>query len=194
MIIGLIGRSGAGKTTLAQYIVNKYGHTEYAIAEPIKKMLSYCGFTREQLYGSQQQKLERNILNGWTAREAMRKLGDAGRSIRLESENENVQPMSISIWNNIAGENISKLLKQHDCVVVSDIRYSDEIEMLHRLFPNVYLVKIVRDGRGPVDHSSEDIDRLPYNFLIDNNRTEQDMFEIFDEIYSQMLDNNDPEI
>ena len=57
MIIGITGKIGSGKSTLAQILEEKFGYTEYSMATPLKEIGRIFGFTEEQLYGTQEQKL-----------------------------------------------------------------------------------------------------------------------------------------
>ncbi len=56
-VIALCGPAGAGKTTVANYLVERYGAERYGFATPLKDMVGRAlTFSYEQLYGTQEQK------------------------------------------------------------------------------------------------------------------------------------------
>lgn len=78
-IIGLAGGAGAGKTTVAKYLVEHYGALRYAFADPLKVLVQRIfRFPEESLYGTQEQK-ERVVPDiGWSGRQAMQRVGTQG--------------------------------------------------------------------------------------------------------------------
>ena len=74
MIVGITGKIGSGKSTIAE-ILTKHGYIEYSMAYPLKEIGKLFGFTNEQLYGTQEQKLQ--IHNHWgiSARTFLQKIG-----------------------------------------------------------------------------------------------------------------------
>jgi len=56
-VIALCGPAGAGKSTVAGYLIEKYGAVREAFARPLKEMVKKAlDFTDEQVYGTQEQK------------------------------------------------------------------------------------------------------------------------------------------
>jgi len=72
MIIGISGFIGSGKTTAANYLVQK-GFKEYSMAGPLKKIAEIFHFELHQLYGTQEQKLELNKYWNISGREFLQK-------------------------------------------------------------------------------------------------------------------------
>lgn len=57
LIIGLLGPAGAGKSTVAAYLEQRYGAVRYAFATPLKRLVQGAfDLTHEQVYGTQSQK------------------------------------------------------------------------------------------------------------------------------------------
>ena len=53
-LIAVSGKAGAGKSTVAKHLTERYGYIEYEMATPLKRMLqAYFGFTDEQVFGNQ---------------------------------------------------------------------------------------------------------------------------------------------
>tara|TARA_B100000123_G_scaffold271526_1_gene251590 strand:+ start:488 stop:838 length:351 start_codon:yes stop_codon:yes gene_type:complete len=56
MIIGLAGKKGSGKDTIADYLCAHYGFINYGFGDPIKEIGRIMfDFTDEQLYGSKKE-------------------------------------------------------------------------------------------------------------------------------------------
>jgi hypothetical protein len=52
MIVGIVGLSGSGKDTAADFLVKNHGFSKIALADPIKRVcMEVFGFTAEQLWG-----------------------------------------------------------------------------------------------------------------------------------------------
>jgi hypothetical protein len=52
MILGLTGVAGSGKDTVADYLIQKFGYTRVALADPLKRIAqSVFNFSDEQLWG-----------------------------------------------------------------------------------------------------------------------------------------------
>lgn len=75
MIIGLTGKKGSGKTTVAKYLEFKYEFQEYAFADPLKKIAMIFGFSEQEVYGTQEDKARINPELGISAREFLQKFG-----------------------------------------------------------------------------------------------------------------------
>lgn len=76
--VGISGRSGAGKDTLAAEMVTRHGFVRIAIADPLKDLTGRAfGLTREQLWGDGRNTLDTR----WdkTPRQLYQHLGDALR-------------------------------------------------------------------------------------------------------------------
>ena len=56
MIIGLSGKKGSGKDTIAEYLCVQYGFINYGFGDPIKEIGRIMfDFTDEQLYGNKKE-------------------------------------------------------------------------------------------------------------------------------------------
>jgi septin family protein len=86
-IIALCGPAGSGKSTVANYLAEKYGACRYGFATPLKELVKRAlDFTDEQVYGSQAQKEEVDPRYGHSPRWFLQRIGtQGGRAVFGES-------------------------------------------------------------------------------------------------------------
>jgi hypothetical protein len=78
-VIALCGPAGAGKTTAADYLIEKYGAVRYSFAQPLKEMVKRAlDFTDEQVYGTQEQKEAIDPRYGHSPRWFLQRIGTEG--------------------------------------------------------------------------------------------------------------------
>lgn len=147
-LIGLTGKAGAGKDTVADYLVEMHRFKKISLADPIKRMLDVIGVdcrTRETkevlhpIYGASPRRMAQTLGTEW------------GRELICQN-----------IWLLYAEQVINealaeKLLFQHRYagVVVSDIRFENEAAWLRSQGGALWHIR--RDDIQAVEaHSSED--------------------------------------
>jgi len=138
MIIGLTGKKGCGKSSVARIIAEEWNYGIKSFATPIKLMLSAMGLTDDELYNPE--KKEEIIPKfGKSPRELMQLLGtEFGRTL-----------VSQNIW-------VSSLEKNLDDnnYVIDDVRFANEAAMI-RAHGGV-IVRVVRGlDDTPDEHVSE---------------------------------------
>lgn len=139
MLIGICGRAGAGKSTLAKVL----NAPTVSFATPLKNMLKCLGLTDEHLYGSLKE-VPLPDFGGKTTRYLMQTLGtEWGRN--LVDENLWANRFATEVQNHSSG-----------LVLCDDVRYVSEIETIRRL--GGFLVEIRRPGIEKGVHSSETLD------------------------------------
>ena len=75
-ILGLLARSGHGKTTVAQHLVSTYGAEVRSLAGPMKRALqNVFGFSTAQLWGTQAEKEATDSRYGFSPRWLLQRLG-----------------------------------------------------------------------------------------------------------------------
>ena len=180
MLIGISGNIGSGKTTASNYIVNHWGFQEYHFADPIKKIATIFGFTRNQLYGTQQQKLEIHEQWGISAREFLQKVGTDLFRDKLHTVIPNMK-IDKSIWCDILKQKIDK--SSH--TVISDIRFIDEASTIREL--GGYIIRMERPNIQIDNHISESqiLDIAP-DAIITNNGSVQDLYYQIDNILQSL--------
>jgi len=148
-LIGLTGGAGTGKSTLASFLIDD-GYVECQMASGVKTIVSGIvpAFTREILEGSDASTrvLKETLIDpvtGWTPRKAMQTVATMFREYDQD------------FWMKQAECRIRGMLDAGESVVVPDIRFRNEFDMVRRLGGKVYL--LTRDGSPIVDkgHISE---------------------------------------
>lgn len=153
MIVGIGGAAGAGKSTLAEYLVREHGFHRVKFADTLKGMLrvvlSDLGFTESEATRAIEGDMKEvtiSHLAGKTPRHAMQTLGtEWGR-----------KQMDDDFWVKIAEVRINSLL--HDGVtrvVIDDLRFDNEAALI-RSYDGGQILRISRRGVGPkLIHKSE---------------------------------------
>lgn len=158
MLVGIKGKIGSGKTESAKILQSIYPFTEYAMADPIKKIGSILGFTQEELYGTQTQKLEKNKRWDISSREFLQVFGtDICREF-LPSKIPQMDKLWIRCFEIFCSQN------RDANIVVSDVRFVEEAESIRKLGGIIIEIQRpekdsdVRENglvRDPMEHASE---------------------------------------
>ena len=183
ILIGIIGCIGSGKTTVAEYLTKYFEMKEYSFASPIKNIATIMGFEHDEIYGTQEEKLKKNIYWRISGREFLQKFGtEIGREM-----------MPKVIPNMYMGENDSPWIRLFEIewarlkdremipkMVVSDCRFEDEIKSIRNR--GGFIVKIDRKvprKYGTEHHhaSEKHIDSLYYDICIKNNGTKKELYD-----------------
>lgn len=149
-IIGITGKAGAGKDTVADYLVNYHGFVKYSLAEPIKQMLDVIGVdcrTRETkerahpIFGVSPRRMAQTLGTEWM-RDTICETGWLKLAAIFIARTRAKR-------RNIFGVNVGP-----EGIVIPDIRFDNEADWLRGQGGDVW--HIVRDGIAPVEaHSSE---------------------------------------
>ena len=168
--VALGGKAGSGKNTLAEYLIDEYGFTEIAFADPIREFLTELNPLIPIDMGHNGELLKSTIRLatlvdsiGWDeakrdhpeVRELLQRLGtEAGRNI-----------ISPNVWVDIA---IKSAMAIDGPVVFTDCRFPNEVDAVRNrggLFVRVY-----RRGVDSVNgHISESaVDDIPADLTVMN--------------------------
>lgn len=126
VIIGLSGRSGAGKDAVADVLVRRAGFVKLAYATPLKcAVQTIFGFSNEQLWGTQAQRAESDPFWGVTPR---RVLQTVGTELFRERFGQLFPEIGNRVWLMVMQHRIA----QHpgSDIVITDVRFENELEPL----------------------------------------------------------------
>lgn len=169
LIIGLIGRAGAGKDTAADYLCAAHGFERYAFAQPLKTMLESLfvevGINYARLFEPSLKEQLIEHLCGASLRQLMQRLGtEWGRQIHPD------------FWLRCADlclglHSAPDAAPVHDRIVITDVRFPNEREWVTSKAG--LAVRIQRDSAAPVAaHVSEQhADTLRADHELDNNHS-----------------------
>lgn len=183
-IIGLTGKAGSGKSTIAEYLEKRHGYVRLSLTEPLKNMLRALGLSDNMLYGEDKE-VTSELLCGKSARHAMQTLGtEWGRNLIGED-----------IWINCLERKIGFLIGiGKDKFVIDDVRFLNEANWIgtrdnygHLLLPLYYeamLVTVLRNNMSNEDsHISEiEMDKIVPDQIICNDGTEESLYKKVDEV------------
>lgn len=179
----LLGKKGAGKTTVAQYICSKYGFQELTFADPLKKVCQTIFSLSDGQLHDHEEKETVDPRWGYSSRQIFQKFGDLLREqIPIYFDRLPKDPkIFVQIMDN-------KIKNIDGDILISDGRLPDEIEW----FKNIscgYIIKIVNKRVTTNDtHISETYE---YNgddiITIYNNGTLQELYNSVDNIISKLI-------
>ena len=138
-ILGICGFAGAGKDTVGQRLVENYGYTSIAFADPLKDALTAIfGWDRAMLSGrTPESRVWREQIDQWWAN----KLEIPHFSPRFAMQNFGTDVMRRTFHDQIWIINTEKRILDTDGpVVITDGRFANEIQMLRRLGGRIYRV------------------------------------------------------
>ena len=163
------GRMQVGKTTVADYLVERYGFRKYALADPIKQIAT-------RSFGWDGAKDDRG-------RRLLQEIGTVGRNYDPE------------LWLERFAEKISA--DDRNQLVVDDLRLALEVEYLERLgFACIQIVRapelitIPPAERARQQHETEvELDRLKFAYRLENNGTFEELFAQIDALMADLVQN-----
>lgn len=174
MIIGIAGKKGCGKDTVADYLCENYGFIKYGFGDPIKEVARILfNFTPEQLYGDKKEEID----SRWQIkpREFFQKFGTEYAQYILPQhfpklfEDINKKQFWVKLfWNWY----VTELKKDKNLkVVIADVRFRHEFNFIKE--KDGYVIKIERETGQTDSHISEnqleEIGEGEYNYIIYNN-------------------------
>lgn len=164
MIIGLSGYANAGKDSVAQILVEKFGYKRMAFADAIRDIL----YTLDPLTN-----------NGLHVKSVVDDYGwdIAKQDIEIRRL---LQVLGTEVGRNVFGDDvwvdvlISKL-EPMDKVVITDVRFQNEAREIHNLAGVLW--RINRDGVSAVnEHISEtQMDQYLFDEIVDNDGSLEDL-------------------
>lgn len=188
----IIGKSGSGKDTVADYIEDISNYERIAFADPIKKFATALEFNYDEVYGTQAQKAALNKYWGISFRTFAQRFGTEICRNVLPTVIPDMNLNNRLIWARTAE---IKFQKNYGRIIISDGRFLDEAQLVKEYGGTV--IKITRDAldnslsASETKHQSElELDQIEYDYLIKNNGTYDDLYQQVDDILNKLNNSN----
>lgn len=150
-IIAILGPAASGKSTCANFLVEKFGARHYSFAHPLKKIVRQAfDLTKDQVWGSQACKEKIDPRYGVSARWLLQKIGTEGiRNVLGED----------FWWKHCLAQ---ILLEKPDVAVIDDCRFTNEASGLLALndgrdprYPIAHVWRLTARGGSEADHTHQ---------------------------------------
>ena len=151
--LGLTGEMGHGKSTVALYLCRRYGYGEYSLAKPLKEGVKQLfSFSDEQVYGEEKNQDDERW--GVSPRYILQQIGTELFRNHLQIYLPQISESPDGLWI----RNFLRWFELHQCgrVVISDCRFIDECDALHRMGMKIYRVVRPMDLRTATERSPPD--------------------------------------
>lgn len=188
MIVSLSGPRGSGKSTVATYLVEKYGFIEETFAKPLKDFLnSLFVWNREMLEGkSEEMRQKREEEDKWWSE----KLNIPGFSPRKAMMTIGTEVMRNHFCENIWILSLERRLLSYGKnknIVITDCRFKNEFNFLKSIGAHMIFIEREKTTGEIISHISErDLIGVEFDFKIENNGTLENLFLQVDGILKEL--------
>lgn len=125
MLVGFAGAKRAGKDVAASHLIASHGFVKYAFATPLKQMCQgLFGLTDDQVDGGSKDQVAARY--GITPRRIMQMVGT-----------DCIRTISPTFWTDAFDVWLSET---RGSVVVSDVRFQNEVDLIHKRGGRVFLL------------------------------------------------------
>ena len=172
MIIALCGKKGSGKTLAANFIQQQDKTFKHlAFADTIKDIviMMYPTWDRSRLDSENiLDRIWKESIDGRYNTSPRKAMQDIGKMFKKNDK---------TVWCRLLK---SKITDMNENIVISDVRFPDEVEYIHNEFPDAKIIKLTR-GRNSGDDNdiSETSVDLIYNcdMQYNNNQSKEDLYQ-----------------
>lgn len=175
MLIGVCGKAGAGKDTIADYLIKEYGFKKIALADPIKRLVQdVFVLSDNEVYDRVEREKPMEKWGGWSVRKLLQIIGT-----ELFRKNIDESIWVKSLWYRVQSQPSERF-------VISDVRFPNELSFLKdNSSGDFFSIKVTRDGHsgnvGVVGHESEAYD-LTTDYVLQNNESYDSLFASVDDV------------
>lgn len=183
IVIGMIGKAGSGKDTVADYVVEKYGFKKIAFADPLKQAVQIIfDVDDDHMYDRDMRELPLPGWEPWSVRKLLQFVGTELMRNQIDED----------IWVKNAASRARRISK----CIISDVRFPNEVtDMRSRLEDQskMVFVRVTRPGHedaagGIKGHASEAlIDQLDADIDIVNDGSLEDLYAKVDSLLKDIM-------
>lgn len=177
MLIGFSGKKGSGKSYFADYLVSNKLFIKLSFASPLKEITKILfNLSDEDVKDPIKKELINPKFNA-SPRELMQWLGT---DIMREEFNKKFN-YSGSIWIDSVKDKVKTLLDNNKDVVIDDVRFQNEVDMIHSLGGIVINLRNDLDNtlnNSTSTHSSEN-QKLTFNYEFVNDKSYSNTYDIY---------------
>lgn len=177
MLIGFSGKKGSGKSYFADYLVNNKLFIKLSFASPLKEITKILfNLSDEDVKDPIKKELINPKFNA-SPRELMQWLGT---DIMREEFNKKFN-YSGSIWIDSIKDKVKTLLEDNKDVVIDDVRFQNEVDMIHSLGGIVINLHNDLDNtlnNSTSTHPSEN-QKLTFNYEFVNDKSYSNTYDIY---------------
>lgn len=153
-LILITGNAGAGKSTIAKYIEDKFHYKDFALGDNVKT-LTYKLLTLFKIPINSVDDLY-DIKTKPKYRSYLQQIG--------------TECMRGTFGDDFWCEQLDKEIRNEDYAIVSDVRFISEYNYFKSHYNNVHTIKVIRNGIQIMKHQSEqEINTIPADFELYNN-------------------------
>ena len=178
-VVGMIGKAGAGKDTVGDYLCANYGFKRVAFADPLKEgVKAMFMLTDEQAYDRVEREKPLELFPEWSPRKLYQYFGT--ELLRQNFDDD--------IWIKLLKKSVENI--DSDRVIITDMRFPNELKEL-KSYSNSHALKVVRPNHiglnvGIANHASE-IHDLQGDYILNNDGTIEDLYKTVDIIMEKIL-------
>lgn len=185
-IIGVLGRKGSGKDTLADYMCANHNFKKLVLAEPLKDACKLLfNFSDEQLYGNLKEDIDPRW--GTSPRIVLQYLGT---DIFRRDINKIIPSSAGNFWVNLMANKYLTMIEENKGTdvkaVVSDVRFQNEIDRIHELGGIIIKVNRPSISNSDAHESEKNIDTLEADYVISNDGTKEELYKKLDNIIKEI--------
>ncbi len=188
ILLGFTGKIGCGKSTAAEYLCNVHNMNfiEYSFAKPLKEIACLMGFKRNEVFGTQADKLKINDFWGISGRTFLQKFGSEVCRDYLPKVLSDMKFNNKTLWIRLFEQYYEEYKNSN--IIVSDVRFEDECSAIRSL--GGYIIRIERNNHDSsneindtvIKHKSEtQMDNIKPQFIIRNNGSLDELYKKLNE-------------
>jgi len=175
----MIGKAGAGKDTVGDYLYENYGFERVSFAEPLKRGIKEMFMlTEEQIVDREIREQPLEFFPEWSPRKLFQYFGT--ELLRGQFDD--------GIWIKLFHKRLANMKNRR--IIITDLRFPNELTEVKSL-DNAFAIKVVRPNHigtnvGISNHASESYD-LQGDFELNNDSSLDALYSQVDNLMGQLL-------